>query len=76
MKNITILVGFILLISGKIYSQNDNLFFDQSFKNAITKAKQENKFVFIDFYTVWCGSCKAYDKFVFCKPEIQVLHKK
>lgn len=71
MKNIAILIGFIVLISGKIYSQNDNLFFDQSFEKALLKAKQENKFVFIDFYTVWCGSCKAYDKFVFCKPEIK-----
>jgi len=25
----------------------------------------------IDFYTVWCGACKAYDKYVFSKPEIK-----
>jgi len=70
MKNITILLGFILLITGQIYSQNDNPFVNESFEKAIKEAKQENRFVLIDFYTVWCGSCKAYDKFVFNKPEI------
>jgi thiol:disulfide interchange protein len=69
MKNIKILIVFILLITGKIYSQNENPFFNESFEKAIAKAKQGNKFVFIDFYTIWCGSCKAYDKFVFSKPE-------
>jgi thioredoxin-related protein len=75
MKKFTILLGFILLITGKIYSQNDTPFFNESFEKAIAKAKHENKYVFIDFYTVWCGSCKAYDKFVFSKPEIKTFIK-
>jgi thioredoxin-related protein len=75
MKNITILLCLILLISGKSYSQNENPFYKGSFKSAITKAKQDNKFILIDFHTAWCGGCKAYEKFVFSKPEIQTYIK-
>jgi thioredoxin-related protein len=75
MKNITILLGFILLIAGKIYSQDDKPFKNETFAKAISQAKQGNKYLLIDFYTVWCGSCKAYDKFVFSKPEIKTFIK-
>lgn len=34
------------------------LFFDGTFKEAISKAKAENKMIFIDSYTSWCGPCK------------------
>lgn len=37
---------------------------------ALVKAKAENKMVFIDFYTSWCGPCKTLDKEVF--PEEKV----
>ncbi|WP_233556911.1 thioredoxin family protein [Odoribacter sp. AF15-53] len=33
-------------------------FQDLTFEKAIEKAKAENKYVFIDCYTVWCGPCK------------------
>lgn len=31
----------------------------------LTKAKQQNKYVFVDAYTTWCGPCKWMDKNVF-----------
>lgn len=34
------------------------LFFEGSFKKALEKAKAENKMIFIDSYTSWCGPCK------------------
>ncbi len=33
-------------------------------------AKEQNKFVFIDFYTSWCGYCKKMDRDVFSKKEV------
>jgi thioredoxin 1 len=33
-------------------------FFNGSFKETLQKAKSENKLVFIDAYTTWCGPCK------------------
>jgi thioredoxin-related protein len=29
------------------------------------KAKAENKYIFIDAYTTWCGPCKMMDKYVY-----------
>lgn len=29
-----------------------------TYKEALAKAKKENKFIFIDCYTSWCGPCK------------------
>ena len=34
--------------------------------NAVkAKAKQENKYIFVDCYTTWCGPCKRMDKEVY-----------
>jgi thioredoxin len=40
-------------------------FFNGTLKEAIAKAKTENKFVFFDAYASWCGPCKAMDRDVF-----------
>ena len=34
-------------------------FYKASFKDALAKAKAQDKLVFIDAYTTWCGPCKA-----------------
>lgn len=41
-----------------------------TFNEALKKAEKENKLVFIDFYTVWCGPCKRLDKEVFTQKDI------
>ena len=40
-------------------------FFNGTFKEALAKAKKENKMVMMDCYTTWCGPCKMLKKQVF-----------
>lgn len=35
---------------------------DQPFDNVLKTAEQENKHIFIDFYTVWCSPCKQLEQ--------------
>ena len=37
-------------------------FFKGTFSEALVKAKQENKILFVDFYAVWCVPCKKDGK--------------
>jgi thiol:disulfide interchange protein len=41
-----------------------------SLEDALKKARQENKLIFIDVYTVWCGPCKLLDERIFTKSEV------
>lgn len=49
--------------------KNDGLtgiqFFKGTFKEALAKAKKENKMVMMDCYTTWCGPCKMLKSQVF-----------
>ncbi len=40
-------------------------FFQGSWKEAVARAKQEKKCIFLDAYTSWCGPCKTMDKEVY-----------
>jgi thioredoxin-related protein len=40
------------------------------FNDAISKAKSDNKYIFIDCYTEWCTWCKVMDKQTFTDPRV------
>lgn len=45
-------------------------FYDGIFEEALMKAKQEDKLIFLDGYTSWCAPCKMMNTTVFTQPEI------
>ena len=57
MKKITFLLS-LLLFSVFVYSQGGTNFLELSLDKALEKAGAENKMVFVDCYTAWCGPCK------------------
>lgn len=63
-KNISL---FLLLMIAVVASAQEGIKFNQTtnWKEAIAKAKQEDKLIFLDCYTSWCAPCKWMDKNVF-----------
>lgn len=57
-----------LLFSCSIYGQVD--FQPIGFDEAMEKAEQEGKMVFLDVFAVWCGPCKMLDRDVFPNKEL------
>lgn len=52
----------------EIIKRGDSILFEKEdviFKKALNKAKKENKLLFIDCYTTWCGPCKKMAEEVF-----------
>lgn len=45
-------------------------FLDISFDDALIKAEQEGKPIFIDAYTSWCGPCREMDYKILSEPEV------
>src|SRR4051812_37943715 len=55
-----------MIVTGVAKAQNSGILFEQSPLSAsLLKAKSENKLVFVDCFTVWCGPCKQMAKNIF-----------
>ncbi|MEM7037488.1 MAG: thioredoxin domain-containing protein, partial [Bacteroidota bacterium] len=50
------------------------VFTQGTFHEALAKAKSENKMLFLDCYTDWCGPCKWMTKNVMTNPEVGDLY--
>lgn len=42
-------------------------------REALTKAQNNNKLIYIDCYTSWCGPCQVMDKEVFTNKEVAIF---
>lgn len=69
MRSIKYVLAFLLMgMFGNLSAQIT--FFQETFEEALQKAKVEKKDVFVDFYTEWCGPCKVMSQKVFTDPEV------
>jgi len=57
-----LLTASALLALAPFFSGDNELFKPLDFDQALAAAKQEQKLVFVDFFTTWCGPCKKLDK--------------
>ena len=62
---ITLLIGHTILLA-----QEGLKFKKTDWAEVLQEAKKENKLVFVDAYTTWCGPCKLMVKDVFSKKEV------
>ncbi len=71
-KAIAIVALFLLGI--QLFGQATEINFDhRPWNEILAQAKQENKLVFLDAYTSWCGPCKMMAATVFKAPEVAAL---
>ncbi len=61
---------FTCLLSLNLFSQGMNFEKNTTWEKVVAKAKAENKLIFVDCYTTWCGPCKKLDAEVFPNPEV------
>lgn len=72
-----LLIGFICLMGISTIAQNRQIEFkDATWKQQLERAKLENKIIFFDAYTSWCGPCKQMAKNVFTKDSVADLFNK
>lgn len=65
-----IISGLFLFSALTAFAQEAIQFQDLPFKDLVAKAKKENKLLFIDAYTSWCGPCKMMEKNTFTQKAV------
>lgn len=65
-----LLAGLYLLFPLLLSATEGVQFFTGSWEDLLKAARQQNKLIFVDVYTDWCGPCKRMDKEVFILPEV------
>lgn len=66
-------VLLIILISQPfiLWAQHESVKFERlKFSEAMQRAKEENKYIFLDAYTSWCVPCKRMEKEVFSRERV------
>lgn len=70
-------IGVFMLLTAFFYGQvvysqlTASTFSASSLSDLLQEAKDQNRFVLIDFYAEWCPPCKTLDKKVFSHPKVQ-----
>ncbi len=66
MKNTILLI--LLFVSSLATAQIQ--FTQDNWQTVLAHAKSQNRYVFVDAYTTWCGPCKVMDRDVFAQPNV------
>ncbi|MEN7546477.1 thioredoxin family protein [Rapidithrix thailandica] len=75
MKFIQKIILGIFFITWSIGANAEGIrFFEGTWEKALQKAKASNKFIFVDFYTTWCGPCKWMADKVFPQEEVGAFY--
>lgn len=62
-------MSFAFLMGSNTFAQSSIQFTEGTWKELLAKAEKEDKLIFMDAYTVWCGPCKKMAKDVFTQKE-------
>lgn len=73
LRNLFVLLLLIFINSCNVSSQTKHSspvnagvqFIEDDWNTALKKAKDQNKLVFLDIYTTWCGPCKMLKQYTF-----------
>lgn len=68
MKKILYILAFLIGMLGEASAQMN--LFKGTFEEAMKKAREEKKELFVDFFTTWCGPCKMMAEQVFLRMEV------
>lgn len=66
----------LMLLSARLYAQDNIKFFEGTLAELKAEAKKQNKPVFIDCFTTWCGPCKMLATKVFTDKAVADFYNK
>lgn len=66
----------VVTLSGYSQDKSGINFVDSAWNNLLAKAKNENKLIFMDAFTTWCGPCKMMAKNVFPDRQVAALYNR
>ncbi|HMP31839.1 MAG TPA: thioredoxin family protein, partial [Saprospiraceae bacterium] len=72
----TITLSLAVLFACNLWAQGMIFEKNTTWEQVVAKAKAENKLIFVDCYTTWCGPCKKLDAEVFPNPEVGAFFNK
>ncbi|MEN0003834.1 MAG: thioredoxin fold domain-containing protein [Bacteroidota bacterium] len=64
----TFLIAFFAILS--LQAQDGMVFTEGNWESVLQKAKEQDRIIFFDAYTTWCGPCKKLAREVFPDPEV------